>query len=92
MNARDDLGNTPLLLAAQTKSAASAQLTQVLLSCGAHLDETNDAKETFDDIAARSNLPMITERLNYLTLKCLAARVLSKHKVPMKGKDRKSVV
>lgn len=71
------------MLAAQTRSPTQ-ELINALLSCGAHLDEANDSKETFDDFAKRSNQTVNIERLKYVTLKCLAARIVSKYKIPFK--------
>jgi len=86
VNARDVEGNTPLHIAVESKPNCT-ELIQTLLSSGSHLDETNDIKETFDGILKRngnSQLPEI-DRMPFTSLKCLAARVISKEKLKYQG-------
>lgn len=87
MNARDADGNTPLHVAIESKSNCS-ELIQTLLLSGAHLDETNNVKETFEDILKRTSNSLLPEinRMPFTSLKCLAARVVSKEKLDYKGK------
>ncbi len=84
INARDKLGNTPLHIAGEAK-VCSGELIQSLLKCGAHLDQKNDARETFQDIAG-SSLHTKINQVPYTSLKCLAARVVSENKIDFKGK------
>jgi len=83
--ARDVDGNTPLHTAVESKPDCS-ELVQTLLSSGAHLDETNNRKQTFDDILKRTHTShSAIDRMQYTSLKCLAARVVSREKIPYRG-------
>lgn len=75
MNARDDEGNTPLHIVADPKSCSS-ELVQMLLTCGAHLDEANDARQTFESLS-KEKVHTFVDPMPYLSLKCLAARVIT---------------
>ena len=83
INSRDKEGNTPLHVAGEAK-VCSSELVDTLLKHGAHLDETNELKETFLDIAGSSLQPKLNQ-VPYVSLKCLAARVISQHKIEYKG-------
>ncbi|OXA61426.1 protein fem-1 homolog C [Folsomia candida] len=76
---RDDEGNTPLHLVAEAKSC-SAELVKSLLNCGAHLDEVNNAKETFETLS-KEPLHSLVDPIRYQSLKCLAARVVSQNQL-----------
>jgi hypothetical protein len=80
VNGRDEDGNTPLHVAADPKSV-SADLVKMLLKCGAHLDETNNAKETFESLS-KDKIHSFLDPMPYTTLKCLAARVVSNAGLP----------
>ena len=84
VNARDDEGNTALHVAGESKSSCSPELVLSLLKNGAHVDEVNKAKKTFLDVTSVP-LSSIVDPMPYLTLKCLAARVVSRKGVPYKG-------
>jgi len=83
INSRDKDGNTPLHIAGEAKTCSS-ELVQSLLNCGAHLDETNNLKETFHDIAG-SSLQSKVNHVPYLKLSCLCARVIIQSKINYKG-------
>lgn len=83
INTRDEDGNLPLHVAAESKSC-SPELIQVLLDCGGHIDEVNEAKKTFEDLTTIKLHPVV-DKMPYLTLKCLAARVVGRNQVPYKG-------
>jgi hypothetical protein len=79
--ARDDDGNTPLHASTGPLSkSCSPILVKTLLKCGAHLDEVNNAKKSFAMLSAEP-LHTLVDQMPYLSLKCLAARVVSKHKI-----------
>lgn len=83
MNARDDEGNTPLHVAADPKSC-SIELVQTLLNNGAHLDQRNNANKTFEELA-KVKLSTLVDPMPHTTLKCLAAQVVSRHKLKYQG-------
>lgn len=83
VNARDDEGNTPLHVAADPKSC-SMELVQTLLNHGAHLDQRNGANKTFEQLS-KVKLASLVDPMPHTTLKCLAAQVVSRHKVEYQG-------
>lgn len=64
---------------AEAKSC-SAELVKSLLNCGAHLDEVNNAKETFETLS-KEPLHSLVDPIRYQSLKCLAARVVSQNQL-----------
>jgi len=76
LTARDDEGNTPLHVAGRLKSC-SPELVQTLMRNGAHLDEANNNHQTFADLVP-DPLSKYVDPKPYITLKCLAAKVVSK--------------
>lgn len=83
VNARDDEGNTPLHVAADPKSC-SVEMVQTLLSHGAHLDQRNNANKTFEELA-KVKLSTLVDPMPHTSLKCLAAQIVSRHKVNYHG-------
>jgi len=83
VNARDDEGNTPLHVAADPKSC-SVELVQTLLRHGAHLDQRNNANQVFEELA-KVKLSTLADPMPHTTLKCLAAQVVSQHKLNYEG-------
>lgn len=66
---------------AEAKSC-SAELVKSLLTCGAHLDEVNAANQSFESLL-KEPLPLriLIDPMPYLSLKCLAARVVSQNQL-----------
>lgn len=79
---RDRHGNMPLHLAA---TVSSQEVIKVLLSKGAHLDATNNQMQTPADLLTDVHMHTIVSPLNHINLQCLAARVVSKYKIPYVG-------
>jgi len=79
----DEMGNTPLHIAAECTTCP--ELVQTLMKCGAHPDQCNSKKETFDDLNTEARLSSLVNYMPYVTLKCLAAREVSKQKIPYKN-------
>ncbi|XP_054288429.1 protein fem-1 homolog CG6966 isoform X2 [Macrosteles quadrilineatus] len=77
VNARDDLGNTPLHLAAANDPLVPS-VAKALLSHGAHLDARDGQGRTLADILHLSGKPLhlLVNPLHYTKLSCLAARVV----------------
>lgn len=66
------------------------QLIQTLLDAGAHLDQPNK----YDDRAVHfitMNATNIIPLINYTTLKCLAATVITKYKIPYRNQIPKTL-
>ena len=86
MDARDNDGNTALHIAAVRHKQNPSKLNvviQSLLKKGAHPDSGNKDKQTFYDI---SGIPMHETYKDTdipFSLKCLAARVVRKHDLPV---------
>jgi len=61
-----------------------SQLVQLLLDHGAHLDQPNragDCPAIFVAVNPLNNVHLV----NYVTLRCLAATAVCKHKIPYRG-------
>ena len=57
-----------------------------LMEAGAHMDATNAFKQTAYELLDEKLLTKsMMQPFNYITLQCLAARALDKHKIPYKG-------
>jgi len=80
-NAIDDLGNTPLHLAALAHPCP-ASLAQTLVEHGAHLDTRNGDGDTFETLLQDQQVHELVNPVKYTSLKCLAARVIRKHHIP----------
>ncbi|XP_044514427.1 protein fem-1 homolog A isoform X2 [Gracilinanus agilis] len=82
-DSRDFDNNTPLHIAAQNNCPL---IMSALMEAGAHMDATNAFKKTAYELLDEKLLSKSTmQPFNYITLQCLAARALDKHKVPYKG-------
>ena len=74
---------TPLHVAC-TRSNYNDKVVQVLLSRGAHIDRKNSSGNQPQKLLSSISECTINP-LNYITLKCLAARVIVDHKIHFKG-------
>lgn len=66
------------------------QIVRRLLAAGAHLDQPNKNDHrpiTFITINPMNSIPLI----NYTTLKCLAATVIAKYKIPFRNQVPKEL-
>ncbi|KAF4533131.1 hypothetical protein B566_EDAN007942 [Ephemera danica] len=83
VNALNHANSTPLHFAAHPTNFTTG-VVQFLLDHGAHLDQQNsDGEQPLHLLAANPNstIPL----LRYTTLRCLAAVVVSRHKIPYAG-------
>ncbi|KAJ7308322.1 hypothetical protein JRQ81_008857 [Phrynocephalus forsythii] len=82
-DSRDYDNNTPLHVAARNNCPL---IMRALTEAGAHMDATNAFKQTAYELLDGRLLAKATmQPFNYVTLQCLAARALDRHKVPYKG-------
>ncbi|XP_074834475.1 protein fem-1 homolog A [Carettochelys insculpta] len=82
-DSRDYDNNTPLHIAAQNNCPL---IMSALMEAGAHMDATNAFKQTAYELLDEKLLTKsMMQPFNYITLQCLAARALDKHKIPYKG-------
>ncbi|NWR89082.1 FEM1A protein, partial [Furnarius figulus] len=82
-DSRDYDNNTPLHVAARNNCPL---IMRALMEAGAHMDATNAFKQTAYELLDEKLLTKSTmQPFNYITLQCLAARALDKHKIPYKG-------
>jgi ankyrin repeat protein len=58
------------------------KIIHLLLNAGTHLDACNINNKTASDLYKGGKLYNIINPVNYLTLQCLAAKVIQKHKIP----------
>lgn len=80
---RDYDNNTPLHVAARNNCPL---IMSALMEAGAHMDATNAFKQTAYELLDEKLLTKaMMQPFNYITLQCLAARALDKHKIPYKG-------
>ncbi|XP_062814947.1 protein fem-1 homolog A [Anolis carolinensis] len=80
---RDYDNNTPLHVAARNNCPL---IMSALMEAGAHMDATNAYKQTAYELLDEKLLTKaMMQPFNYVTLQCLAARALDKHKIPYKG-------
>ncbi|XP_034038912.1 protein fem-1 homolog A [Thalassophryne amazonica] len=84
VESRDCENNTPLHIAA---SNDSADIMMLLLEAGAHFDATNGEKKTAFELL---NGMVVGEHVvlfpvNFVSLQCLAARTIVRHRLPYKG-------
>ncbi|XP_042335398.1 protein fem-1 homolog A [Sceloporus undulatus] len=80
---RDYDNNTPLHVAARNNCPL---IMSALVEAGAHMDATNAYKQTAYELLDEKLLTKaMMQPFNYITLQCLAARALDKHKIPYKG-------
>ncbi|XP_013100477.1 protein fem-1 homolog CG6966 isoform X2 [Stomoxys calcitrans] len=83
-NATDDLGNTPLHLAALVYPKWP-NIAKVLLDNGAHIDARNKAGETFESLIKPKKIHETVNTLKYTSLACLAAKCIRKHNLSYEG-------
>jgi hypothetical protein len=99
-NILDNECNTALHLASSNRSTSSStsssssstgsstnerdKIIQLLLNAGTHLDSCNVHNKTASDLYKGGKLYNIINPVNYLTLQCLAAKVIQKYKIPCK--------
>ncbi|XP_074020035.1 protein fem-1 homolog A isoform X2 [Numenius arquata] len=82
-DSRDYDNNTPLHIAARNNCPL---IMSALMEAGAHMDATNAFKQTAYELLDEKLLTKsMMQPFNYITLQCLAARALDKHKIPYKG-------
>lgn len=82
VNTKNEAKSTPLHVACQPYNYDN-EIVHLLLKCGADIDQPNRAeKRPYDSIA--SNPSNTIPLLNYVSLQCLCATVLSKHKISYK--------
>ncbi|XP_063147021.1 protein fem-1 homolog A [Candoia aspera] len=82
-DSRDYDNNTPLHVAARNNCPL---IMSALMEAGAHMDATNAFKQTAYELLDEKQLTKaMMQPFNYITLQCLAARALDKHKIPYKG-------
>ncbi|KAH8243159.1 hypothetical protein KR032_005026 [Drosophila birchii] len=80
VNIKNEAKSTPLHVACQPYNYDN-EIVHLLLKCGADIDQPNRAdKRPYDLIASNptSTIPL----LNFVTLQCLAATVISKNRIP----------
>ncbi|MGH0185691.1 UNVERIFIED_CONTAM: hypothetical protein FKN15_034294 [Acipenser sinensis] len=83
VDSRDYDNNTPLHVSAMN---GSLEIMSVLIEAGAHFDATNSQRKTACDLLdEKATTKNLMHPLNHVTLQCLAARAIEKHKLPYKG-------
>lgn len=93
VNVRCDNGNSPLLTAAMHLSPLDTQQQQVveyLLQKGAHIDTMNNEGLTPLDILQKNSY--FSCPFKYLTLKCLASRVIMKNNIEFQNEIPASLI
>ncbi|XP_037043236.1 protein fem-1 homolog CG6966 [Bradysia coprophila] len=89
VNAQNESRSTPLHVASIAYNY-DGTLIQMLLDAGAHLDQPNK----YDDRAVQfitMNATNIIPLINYTTLKCQAATVITKYKIPYRNQIPKTL-
>ncbi|XP_020366240.1 protein fem-1 homolog C-like [Rhincodon typus] len=83
VDSRDYENNTPLHIAAFNNNL---DIMNMLIDTGAHFDATNSSKKTAWDLLDEKKMAKnLIQPINHITLQCLAARAIEKHKVIYKG-------
>lgn len=83
VDSRDCENNTPLHIAAAN---GCCEIMAQLMKAGAHFDATNAQKKTaYELLDEQSSGHPALYPLNYLTLQCLAARAIERHRLPYRG-------
>lgn len=86
VNVTDNDGNTPLHLAAAAKHL-TAPLFSTLLQNGAHIDFRNGSGKTPLQSFSSASLKIYDVLpLKYLSLQCLCAQTINRHRIPFKGR------
>ncbi|XP_032596317.1 protein fem-1 homolog C isoform X2 [Drosophila grimshawi] len=89
VNTKNEAKSTPLHVACQPYNFDN-EIVHLLLKCGADIDQPNRAeKRPYDSIA--SNPTNTIPLLNFVSLQCLCATVLSKHKIYYKDQLHKQL-
>lgn len=83
VDSRDCDNNTPLHVAATN---GCPEIMALLVRTGAHFDATNSQrKSAYELLDEQSSGRHALHPLSYITLQCLAARAIEKHRLPYKG-------
>uniref|UniRef100_A0A8C5H5K7 Fem-1 homolog A n=1 Tax=Gouania willdenowi TaxID=441366 RepID=A0A8C5H5K7_GOUWI len=83
VDSRDSENNTPLHVAANN---GCPEIIALLMKAGAHFDATNAQRKTaYELLEEQSSGTPALYPLSYVTLQCLAARAIEKHKLPYRG-------
>ncbi|XP_051557460.1 protein fem-1 homolog A [Myxocyprinus asiaticus] len=83
VDSRDCENNTPLHVAATNNCP---EIMGALIQAGAHFDATNAQHKTpYELLDEQSSGRHALHPLSYVTLQCLAARTIEKHRLPYKG-------
>ncbi|XP_005992019.1 protein fem-1 homolog A [Latimeria chalumnae] len=83
VDSRDYENNTPLHIAARNNCPV---IMSTLIEAGVHFDATNSFKKTaYDLLDDKTMTKNFMHPFNYITLQCLAARTIEKHKLAYKG-------
>ncbi|XP_065155286.1 protein fem-1 homolog CG6966 isoform X2 [Atheta coriaria] len=90
VNARNESKSTPLHVATVPYNY-NKWLVKLLLRHGAHLDQPNSAGEYPAQKVNQSPFTMDLRLMNYITLKCLCATVIYKHRIPYVGQVPKTL-
>nr|XP_033811194.1 protein fem-1 homolog A [Geotrypetes seraphini] len=82
-DSRDFENNTPLHIAALNNCPV---IMNTLIEAGAHIDATNSCQKTaYDLLDEKLVTKTMLHPFSYITLQCIAARAVEKHKIPYKG-------
>ncbi|TKS79990.1 Protein fem-1 -like protein A [Collichthys lucidus] len=83
VDSRDCENNTPLHIAANN---GCPEIMALLMKAGAHFDAKNAQRKTaYELLDEQSSGHPALYPLNYVTLQCLAARAIEKHRLPYRG-------
>ncbi|KAI1891602.1 hypothetical protein AGOR_G00145470 [Albula goreensis] len=83
VDSRDSDNNTPLHIAAMN---GCPEIMSMLVRCGAHFDATNaQGKTAYELLDERCSGRHALQPLSHVTLQCLAARAIERHRLPYKG-------
>ncbi|XP_051985404.1 protein fem-1 homolog A [Xyrauchen texanus] len=83
VDSRDCENNAPLHVAAAN---GCPEIMEALIQAGAHFDATNALHKTaYELLDEQSSERHVLHPLSYVTLQCLAARAIEKHRLPYKG-------
>ncbi|XP_065371653.1 protein fem-1 homolog A [Calliphora vicina] len=83
VNAKNEVKSTPLHIAAQPYNFSNEIIT-ILLDHGADLDQPNKSDERPYNLIALNSANTIP-LMNYINLKCLAATIISKYRIPYRN-------
>ena len=88
VNAQDNNRNTPLHIIAKcfgAKMSVLSEIIECLIDNGAHVDACNIDGKTVVDVAPTDIAESIIKTHEKLSLKCLCARTVKKHKIEYQG-------